>query len=117
MGWRGLENVINRIVEAVNGNDPIEGAGIRITALSNGKLIEVASSAMTGNNPGSGNAGGGQNHILVYNTTWSGVKWQNVTVVDPATCAQSTLSVLVNTGNPSDTVIVPFSTPLWGGPQ
>lgn len=97
MGWRGLEEVVNRIVAAVNSNEPIEGSGIRISDTAKGKLIELAPKnqpqQQTTQQGGAGGAGG----------IWHGVKWQDVDVID-ADCNRSTITVLVNTGNSSDTI-------------
>ena len=42
MGWKGLQDVINRIIDTVNSQTPVEGSGVRIVDTSNGKLISVA---------------------------------------------------------------------------
>jgi len=124
IGWRGLERIINQIIETVNSHEPIEGAGIRITEHKEvGKVIELAALAdgKTPTSPTSPTSPGGggtqQPHLLADSITWYGVKWQGVTVVDPKTCAQSTLSVLVYTGDDNDSIyIAPVKYPFWVEP-
>src|ERR1700746_245972 len=117
MGWKGLQDVINRIIDTVNSQSPVEGSGIRIVDTDNGKLISVA-----GETTGQGSGGGAQTqqgdpHELVNGLIWRTVKWQEVTVVDPSTCAQSTLTVLVSTGDVNDSIVINFTdTLLWATP-
>jgi|SRR5215470_8103626 len=98
-GWKGFETVINKIINAVNTNEPLEGAGIRITDTSRGKLIETSDkgSSSSGDTTAAGTAPG-----IV---TWHGVAWQDVDVVD-ANCNKSTITVLVQTGNSADLITI-----------
>ena len=101
MGWRGLETVVNKIVDAVNGNDPLEGAGIRITETDRGKIIELASDAQS-QGPADGQTAAAPQQL---SSVWHGVKWQEVDVMD-ANCNRSTITVLVQTGNSDDSITI-----------
>jgi hypothetical protein len=48
IGWKGLEDIINQIIDHVNSNTPIEGDGIRIVDGPNGKVISAAILAVGG---------------------------------------------------------------------
>src|ERR1700751_4640029 len=115
VGWKGLQDVINRIIDTVNSQTPVEGSGIRIVDTSNGKLISVAAETSS---QASGGGGGAQTQqgvtvpvtiqafdvnnnpvMLTVMTDGSGfgtstLAWQPITVVDPSTCAQSTKPLL-----------------------
>jgi hypothetical protein len=116
VGWKWLEGVLNRMIGAINGNEPLDGSGIRIVDTSNGKLISVA--AETSSQNASGGGGGAQTQqgvtvpvtiqafdannnpvMLTVMTDGSGfgtstLQWQPITVVDPSTCVQSTKPLL-----------------------
>lgn len=118
--WKALGNVLNRLVNVINANEPIEGAGIRISdGGKGGKIIETTAALGQSTTAQSGQ-GGTQSAPpnLVSGLTWHGVKFEPVTIVDPSTCAQSTISVLVQTGNNSDSITINFSDYLlWAQPQ
>ena len=118
IGWKTLRADINHLVDAINANQPVEGAGIRIRDGAAGKVIETA--VTEGNLPGN-NASQSQTtaqHGLTNYITWIGVKWVDLTTVDPVTCQQSTVKVLMYTGNASDTVDITIQDiNLWSSPQ
>lgn len=120
IGWKGLQKIINRIIDHANASVPLEGDGIRIQETANGILISTANDAEnvgpTAASSGQ-SAGQQQNHSTIDKIEWTGVKWQGVTVVDPSTCAQSTLTVLVKTDDPSDSILIGLTIPLWVDPQ
>jgi hypothetical protein len=119
-GIKALEEVLNRIVAAVNARTVVAGAGLTSQETPENIVISVANKdddhGQQQQTPGGG--GGTQDpHLLATSVIWYGVKWQSVTVVDPTTCAQSTLSVLVNTGDNSDSItIAPVKYPFWVQP-
>lgn len=116
IGWKGLENIINEIIDKVNISVPIEGDGIRIVDAPNGKVISASSQPASNSASGATTQVASQAHSTIDKISWYGVKWQDVTVVDPSTCAQSTLTVLVNTGDESDSILIGLAIPLWGDP-
>jgi len=123
-GHKGLEKAFNTIIDAVNENMPIEGAGIRISRNSNGSIIEIAAQPTSPQSPGgaSSSGSGAQPDLItpagetaawleIYAVNpldwtlnklwvWSGqfrapiVPWTQVTTVDPTTCAQQQIKVL-----------------------
>ena len=121
MGWKGLQDVINRIIDTVNSQTPVEGSGINIEDSANGKIISVANQTGGGGGGDSSqtNAGAGAQdpHLLATEIDWHGVKWQDVTVVDPSTCAQSTLTVLTQTKVDTDIVVITVQYPFWVAPS
>jgi hypothetical protein len=119
-GWKGLQDVINRIIDTVNSQTPLEGSGIRIVDTSNGKLISVASETTGGGGGGSGGGGGGSTqepHLLINAEILHGMKWEDVTVVDPVTCAQSTITVLRLTRDLNDSITIDYSYYYWASPM
>src|SRR5215468_6921338 len=112
IGWKALNRIINRIIDTVNANEPLEGAGIRIIEHQNGKLIELSDTGTTSSpDRNQQQSAISDPHQLIYTITESGVKWQQVTVVDPGTCAQSTITVLTFTGNPNDIISTDLNPP------
>lgn len=102
LGWKGLGLIINRIIARVNHNTPLAGDGILITEGPGGMLIATAAAKNSGEG---GSQGDKRLQALRTNTlVWVGVKWEDVIVVDPDTCDQSVLKVLVYTGNAADAV-------------
>src|SRR6201993_5104208 len=118
MGWKGLQDVINRIIDTVNSQTPVEGSGVRIVDTSNGKLISVAAetSSQDGSGGGAQQSSGGGNLVAVTIQAFdinnnpvslmvmvpasssdfgpSTLQWQPITVVDPGTCAAGTMPLL-----------------------
>jgi hypothetical protein len=99
--WKALNEALNRIADVVNQNCPLEGDHISLS--HNGNLgVAISVSAQTKKSPGGDQqSGGGATSII-----WYGVKWQDVTMVDPSSCTQSTLTVLTKTGNADDVVVI-----------
>jgi hypothetical protein len=81
IGWTWLERTLNAIIEEINRQKPLQSTTIAVEESPNGTLLKVVGSS------GSGTGGGP--------VTWHDVGWQQVTVVDPANCSQSTIKVLV----------------------
>lgn len=122
IGWRGLENILNQMIDAINSNEPLEGSGIRITTHSpySGALIETANSASGSPPPDSGQSAGGGGQMSggqwtsivafdpngnpvtlnVYSLQGilpggsSAIQWGPVSQIDPTTCESSTVTVL-----------------------
>lgn len=111
IGWKALAKIINGIIDQVNNDTPLEGDGIRIIDTANGKLISTSALAQTGGS--SAGIGAGKTSQFATNTLiWIGVKWQDVIVVDPDTCEQSTLKMLVSTEDAADYVYISLAAPL-----
>jgi hypothetical protein len=83
IGWVWLDRTLNNIIDAVNSQKPLQSASIAVEESPNGTLLKVV-----GTGQGQPTGGGGP-------VTWNNVGWQQVTVVDPTNCAQSTIKVLV----------------------
>jgi hypothetical protein len=75
IGWVWLERTLNGIIDAVNAQHIIPSASVAVQEAPNGVVLTVAK--------GGGDGGGGP--------TEGG--WLTVTIVDPQTCAQSTVQV------------------------
>ena len=103
VGWAGLEKILNRVIDRVNWNCPVEGAGIRISDGKSGKIIELASAA-DGKSSGTSQAASG-GAATTTSVLWHGVKWQQVDVMD-SSCNRSTITVLISTGNSGDTITI-----------
>lgn len=95
-GIKALEDVLNRIVAALNQRTPVAGAGITINESGSGAVIALANKDDDQGQPQ--NQGGGGGGVIQasgpYTIMLNGVVWKNVTIVDPVSCAQSTLTVL-----------------------
>jgi hypothetical protein len=85
IGWHWLERTLNGIIAAVNAQKPLPSATIAIEESPNGMLLKVVQAQ---NQPPS--TGPAQQQVV-----WHDVAWAKVTVVDPTTCAQSSISVLI----------------------
>jgi hypothetical protein len=122
IGWKGLQNIINQIIDEVNKQTPLAGTGIHTEDAVHGITISLAnqtgSSTTSSDQTSTGGGGGVQDpHLLATSVIWYGVKWQDVIVVDPGTCAQSTLSVLVSTRDNNDSITIgPVKYPFWVQP-
>jgi hypothetical protein len=91
IGWRWLNNTLNGIIDEVNQNAPISSDTIALNQTSNGTVFRTVKGATQ---QSASNGGGG---TAAYSTiTLNDVAWQTVIVVDPNSCAQSTISVLAN---------------------
>ena len=114
VGWLGLERIINDIIRGVNGNEPIEGAGIRVTQTNRGKIIEVASAdgkQPTGSNQATGGGGTAQTAtIIAFDQDMNPItlsvlvsadpqsstaaNWLQVGLMDSTTCAATPKNIL-----------------------
>jgi hypothetical protein len=94
MGWKGLEEVINQMVQAINNEVALEDARIEITDTNRDKF-EVSKIVRGSTDAGEGlcsaRAIQGQTDTL----RWDGIKWHDLRVVDSATGEQSMILVLV----------------------
>lgn len=94
-GWKALNAALNEIADAVNRNSPLEGDGIHLDEHGQqGVSINATNAKGGGNQDQSGGGGGGGTAPTYTQITINGVQWKDVTIIDPATCAQSTLTVL-----------------------
>lgn len=98
-GWPWLVNHLNAIIDEVNVNRPAGSATITAEQSPGGTVLRVAQQ----NNQQSqdGGSGGQQQPQPVV---WHNVGWVTVTIVDPASCAQSTLIVLAQKSGSSITI-------------
>jgi hypothetical protein len=88
IGWIWLERTLNGIIDTVNRQKPLQSASIAVEESPNGTLLKVVGASESDQTSAGGGAAGGP-------VTWHDVGWQQVTVVDPANCSQSTIKVLV----------------------
>jgi hypothetical protein len=77
IGWKQLKTILENIRTAINRNEPVRGAGIKIDYTETGTIISLETGADGNDNAPPITAG----------------QWTPVTIVDPTTCAQSTLYV------------------------
>jgi|SRR4029077_9037449 len=92
IGWVWLERTFNRIIDEVNQQKPIASSTIAVEESPNGTLLKVV--ATQANQP-AGSSGAATKPPAPAPVIWHNVAWQQVTVVDPVTCGQSTITVLV----------------------
>jgi|SRR6516225_1176737 len=105
VGWAGLSKIINDMIEAINTNEPVQGDGIH---LESGKAGTTISRTLPGNSPtapSNQQQGGGVTgnwvtiqafdanlnpitiNVLTQGDPGTGSgNWQQVGLVDPATC-------------------------------
>jgi hypothetical protein len=107
-GIKSLENALNRIIDAVNENRPIEGSGIRIEKNANGSIITLANQANGApSNAVTGSSGTDDDSTLQaqitnlaarissLETLLQNSSWSTVLTVDGA-CNKSTINVLTH---------------------
>jgi hypothetical protein len=87
IGWLWLERTLNGIIDAVNSQKPLASTTVAVEEHPAGTILRVTA---PGDQSGTGGGGGGGGAV-----TWHDVGWQQVTVVNPTNCAQSTIKVLV----------------------
>jgi hypothetical protein len=94
-GIKGLEEVLNRIVLGVNARTVVQGAGLTVNESDSGVVISLAAHDDDQGQANTTAGGGGGSPSPTYSAiTINGVQWSDVTIIDPASCAQSTLTVL-----------------------
>jgi hypothetical protein len=99
VGWKALGEVLNNIVEGINRRTLIRGDGLTFSETANGVTISLEkktdsdSTAPTAPAVPTGSSSGGAGG------PGSGGAWLTVTVVDPNTCAQSTIQVWSKPGS------------------
>jgi malonyl CoA-acyl carrier protein transacylase len=96
--WKELDEALNKIAYAVNFNAPLEGAGIHLDEKGGRGTSINWTETKTSSAPSSASQAAAQN-------IWHGVKWQEVDVMD-ANCNRSTITVLVYTGDSSDSITI-----------
>ncbi|SRR5258708_4999529 len=101
IGWVWLDHTLNRIIDQINRQHPIGSTSVAIEESPNGTLFKVAGAPQTDQASSNRGASGALKSKPVV---WNGVGWVTVTVVDPTTCAQSTLTVLAQKPNSSITI-------------
>jgi hypothetical protein len=108
IGWRWLEKTLNEIIDHVNRQKPLASATIAVEESPTGSLLKAVG-AQSGPSQ-AGGAGGGAGYVDddsayvkwgSYPGVIHGVSWKAVTIVDPSTCAQSTIQVLIKDPNGS----------------
>ena len=105
IGWRWLERTLNRIIDTVNQQKPLGSTTIAIEESPNGTLLKVVN--LNSDQPGGSGTSGTQQQQQQQKpqpVVWHNVTWQQVTVVDPVSCAQSQISVLVQNAGTSITI-------------
>lgn len=91
-GWPALERALNELVDAVNGNEPMEGEGTHIEKKGKYGITIHARAAQGGQGSPTTTGGGGMTipgKVFIQNT-----KWQEVILVDSSTCQESVSSFL-----------------------
>lgn len=96
IGWKWLANHLNAIIDEVNLNTPLGSASITADQSPNGTVLRVAQQ-----NDQQAQQGGQQQPQPVV---WHNVGWITVTIVDPVSCAQSSLTVLAQQPGGSITI-------------
>lgn len=102
VGWKKLQTILDVFIKAINRATPLKGDGISLSETENGIIIsidlksddlaKVIDQILTG--------------WLTF--TWNGVAWQDLIIVDPATCVQSTIKVLTKLDGQAITVPLYF---------
>lgn len=95
IGWVWLERTLNRIIDAINANQPLASSSIAIEQSPNGTVLRVVKSQ--DQQPPQGAGGGGGQQQPAQQVIWHNVSWKTVTVVDPVSCAQSQIVIPVQT--------------------
>lgn len=103
IGWHWLENVLNSIIDEVNLNAPIGSASITTDQSPNGTVLRLAQYNDQLQHP-STTGGGGPPQPQPQPVVWHNVGWVTVTVVDPVSCTQSSLTVLAQKSGSSITI-------------
>jgi hypothetical protein len=102
IGWRWLERTLNRIISTVNQQKPLGSSTIAIEESPNGTVLKVVN--LNSDQPGGSGAGAAQQQQKPQPVVWHNVAWRTVTVVDPVSCAQSTITVLVQNAGTNLTI-------------
>jgi hypothetical protein len=89
IGWKKLRASLIAVETVVNANTPLRGEGISINETAGGCMISLDKS--TESAADRTGTGGTPTYSQI---TIQGVQWTDVTIIDPATCAQTTLTVL-----------------------
>lgn len=103
IGWKWLADHLNTIIDEVNVNRPIGSASITTDQSPGGTVLRIASPNNQQPSGGGGDGGGGQ-QPPPQPVVWHNVGWVTVTVVDPASCTQSSLTVLAQKSGSSITI-------------
>jgi hypothetical protein len=83
IGWHWLERTLNGIIDQVNAQHIIPSASIAVQEAANGTMLTVTKIGGAASDTSGGS--GGANDPKGY--------WTTVTIVNPATCAQSQIQV------------------------
>jgi hypothetical protein len=95
IGWHWLERTLNGIIAEVNAQKPLPSATIAVEESPNGTLLKVVGSQNQSQPGAAGAPGAAAPAPKPQPVIWHDVAWQQVTVIDPSTCAQSTITILV----------------------
>jgi hypothetical protein len=99
--WKELHEALNKIADVVNSNAPLEGTGIHLDEKGGYGTSINATKTQSSDAPDSASQQGGGGAQVV----WRGVTWQDIDVMDSA-CNKTTITVLVYTGNSSDSIAI-----------
>jgi hypothetical protein len=91
IGWVWLDQVLNGIIDQVNAQHVIPSASVAVQEAPNGTILTVGQ--------GGGGGGGGDGTLQPSVKGWTTITfnnwtWKELTVVDPATCQQSTVHAI-----------------------
>jgi hypothetical protein len=116
--WKELDEALNKIANALNNNAPLEGNAIHLDE-KGGSGTSINWSDPKGKQANSSNQQQAQadSHQLITEMDWLGVKWQDVVIVDPVSCHQTTITVFTYTGNSNDVVKMTLGVSLWANPS
>jgi hypothetical protein len=107
IGWHWLERTLNGIIAEVNAQKPLPSATIAVEESPNGTLLKVVG-AQNQSQPGAPGAPGPAAPTPPTPkpppVVWHNVTWQQVTVIDPSSCVQSTITVLVQSAGNNITI-------------
>lgn len=94
-----MEHTLNTIIDEVNVNRPTGSATITADQSPGGTVLRLV-----GQNDQQAQQGGQQQPPPAQPVVWHNVGWVTVTIVDPASCAQSSLTVLAQQPGGSITI-------------
>lgn len=100
IGWEWLRDTLNTIIDEVNEQKPLQSASIAIEETPYGTLLKVIPADKYDTGAAAGNQQGSQQQQPPQQqqpqpVIWHGVTFRPITIVDPVSCAQSQVLVLV----------------------
>jgi uncharacterized spore protein YtfJ len=93
LGWKKLTNDLNGVIDRTNQMRIIPSASVGVSETPGGVVLSVLQPDKDKSQPGGGGGGGGSGAptAIVLNN----MAWQTVQVVDPGTCIESYITVLI----------------------